>query len=305
MSKDIMKDQAVNRVNIVGKLLDITFREGKTSTEKPYESANMTIRVTQTYGGREETSEIPVSMFASKYTLANKVNPAYEQLQNLHSLKTAQNVGIDEADMVRINSGNIRENFFATKSGQFIDGWQINTPFISTNTNGLGETASFLIDLFIMDMHPEEDRDGDSTGRLVIKGGIVQYNGNLDVVEFIVENPEAVDYIERNWNVNDTVTVKGRIRMTVQEAKNSGANSSWGEDIPEMTTRTIRELIITKGDDQPKEEDLSYDPVDIKKAFNVRKAKMEQAQINARENSTTKATTTTKSVEGSSKYSWE
>jgi hypothetical protein len=302
MSKEIT-NQATNRVNIVGKLLDVVFRNGKLQDGRDYESANMTIRVTQTYGGREEVSEIPVSMFAAKYTLANKLNPGWDQLQSLHSLKTAQNVGIDEADTVRINSGNIRENNFVAKSGQLINGWQLNTSFISSSANGLAEVASFVVDLFIMDMHPEEDRDGDSTGRLVIKGGIVQYNGILDVVEFIVENPEAVDYIERNWNVNDTVTVRGRIRMTVQEEKTSGAESSWGEDIPEMTTKTIRELIITKGDDQGKEEEFAYDATDIKKAFNVRKAKIEQMQLDAKSNAKKESAST--AAPTSNKYSWE
>lgn len=300
MSKEIT-NQATNRVNIVGKLLDVVFRSGKLQDGRDYESANMTIRVTQTYGGREEVSEIPVSMFAAKYTLANKLNPGWDQLQALHSLKTAQNVGIDEADTVRINSGSIKENNFPAKSGQLINGWQLNTSFISSSSNNLPEVAAFAVDIFIMDMHPEEDRDGDSTGRLVIKGGIVQYNGNLDVIEFIVENPDSVDYIERNWNINDTVTVRGRIRMTVQEEKTSGAESSWGEDIPEMTTKKIRELIITKGDDQGKEEEFAYDPTDIKKAFNVRKAKIEQMQLDAKNHAKKEAP----AAPASSKYSWD
>ena len=301
MSKEIT-NQATNRVNIVGKLLDVVFRSGKLQDGRDYESANMTIRVTQTYGGREEVSEIPVSMFAAKYTLANKLNPGWDQLQTLHSLKTAQNVGIDEADTVRINSGSIKENNFPAKSGQLINGWQLNTSFISSSSNNLPEVAAFAVDIFIMDMHPEEDRDGDSTGRLVIKGGIVQYNGNLDVIEFIVENPDSVDYIERNWNINDTVTVRGRIRMTVQEEKTSGTDSSWGEDIPEMTTKKIRELIITKGDDQGKEEEFAYDPTDIKKAFNVRKAKIEQMQLDAKNHAKKEAPA---AAPASSKYSWD
>ena len=301
MSKDIMKDQALNRVNIVGKLLDVVFRQGTLQDGRPYESANMTIRVTQTYGGREETSEIPVSMFASKYTLANKSNPGYEQLQEIHKLKTAQNVGIDEADMIYINSGNLRENNFVSKTGQLINGWQISTSFASSRS--AADVASFIADIFIMDMHPEEDRDGEATGRLIIKGAIVQYNGGLDVLEFIVEDPAAVEYIERNWQINDTVTVKGRIRMTVAEEKVSGAESSWGEEIPEMTTRTVRELIITKGDDQGKEEEFAYDPSDIKKAFNARKARIEQMQINAKNGGTKKVASTAATT--ASKYSWE
>lgn len=303
MSRDIIKDQALNKVNIVGKLLDASFRNGTLSDGRAYESANITVRVTQTYNGQTETSEIPVGMFAAKYTKTNQLNPGYEQLQALKNFKTAQNVGIDDADTIRISSGNLRENNFATKSGQLVRGWQLSTAFIGT-TNSIAETATFAVDIFIMDMHPEEDREGDATGRLVIKGAIVQYQGNLDVIEFIVERPDTVEYIERNWNINDTVTVKGRIRITAKEEKKSGVDSSWGEEIPETTTTTTRELIITTGDDQGKDEELAYSTVDIQKAFNVRKAKIEQMQIDAKNNKSSSTMQKTES-KNDSKYSWE
>jgi len=58
-------EQATNKINIVGKLLDTTFNHGTTKTGQPYERANLTIRVSQTFNGQDEVSEIPVSMFAS------------------------------------------------------------------------------------------------------------------------------------------------------------------------------------------------------------------------------------------------
>lgn len=295
-----MKDitmQAENKINIIGKLLDATFNKGTTGDGKPYERVNLTVRVTQTYGGREETSEIPVSMFASQLTNRGTPNPAYQSIQALKSLNTAQAVGFDDADTVRISNATLRENAFVSKNGgQLINGWQISAAFINRST--LNDTASFVLDTFILDMRPEEDRDGDPTGRLIIKGGIVQYSGKLDVVDIIVEKPEYVDYIERNWNVNDTVTIKGRIRVTSVEEKTSGNDSSWGEDIPETATRFVRELILTKGDDQGKEEDFAYDPVAIKKAFNVRKANIEQLQLDA-------ARKNTKSSSAPTKYDWD
>ena len=225
-------EQATNRRNVTGKLLDAVFRDGKLGDGRPYESATVTIRVKQTYGGKEEISEIPVSLFAARYTKQNKPNPGFEQIQKLKELKTVQNVGFDEAATVRIANGTIRENNFVTRSGAQISGWQINTGFINEGKGA--DVASFSIDIFIMDMHPEEDREGDPTGRLIIKGGVVQYEGGLDVLEFIVEDPQAVDYMERHWNNNDTVNIRGRIRVTSQEQKSSGKSSSWGEDVPDV-----------------------------------------------------------------------
>ena len=296
-------EQATNKVNIVGKLLDTTFNHGVTKTGAPYERANLTIRVTQTYNGQEEVSEIPVSMFASQFTSKGTPNPAYKSIQDLKEMKTAQNVGFDAADTVRITSGTVRENNFVAKSGQLINGWQLNTSFI--NKGSTADVASFLLDIFIMDMHDEIDRNGEPTGRLIIKGGLVQYNGKLDVLEFVVEGSEKIDYIQRNWEINQTVTVKGRIRVTSVEEKSSGSEGSWGEEIPEINTRMIRELVISTGSDEGKEEEFSYDPTDIKKAFNVRKAEIEQLLIDARQGKPAAQPAATATATASSKYSWE
>lgn len=296
-----LMDQGTNKVTIVGKLLDATFNSGKTKAGAPYERANITVRVAQHFNDHDEISEIPVSMFASQFTQKGALNPAWQSIQDLRKMKTAQDHGIDGADTVRITGANIRENNFVAKSGQLINGWQINTSFI--NAGNTPEIASFILDIFIMDMTDELDREGDPTGRLIIKGAIVQYGGKLDVLQFIVENPDHVDFISSHWNVNDTNTVKGRIRVRAQEEKSTPSTSSWGEDIPDTTTRMVRELIITKGDDEGKEEDFAYDPIEIKKGFNARKAEIEQLQLDAKNKAATSAPTPTATT--SNKFDWE
>lgn len=294
--------QATNKINLAGILLDVSLGDGKLADGRPYQRATVTIRVTQTYGGKEETSDIQVGMFATEFTSTGKQNPAWRSLNDLKLMKTAQNVGIDKASHVRLTGASLQENNFVSRNGQLINGWQIRGSFI--NEAKLSDVASFVTDIFIMDMHDETDRDGDTTGRLIIKGGIVQYGGRLDVVEFIVEDPDAVEYISRNWETNGTVTVKGRIRVLSEEE--TVQSSGWGEDIPETTTRFVRELIITKGDDECKEEDFAYDPVEIKKAFNERKAMIEQMQINARSTAQKQGAGSANSAEASAnKYSWE
>ena len=280
MSKSI-QIQAGNKINLTGKLLDVNLGSGRLNDGRPYERATVTIRVTQTYNGKSETSEVQTGMFATEYTSTGKPNPAWASIQTLKELKTIQNNGLNEADTVRITGATLQENNFVSRNGQLINGWQIRSSFI--NKTNAPDVASFVTEIFIMSMDDEVNRDGDTTGRMVIKGGIVQYGGKLDVVEFIVENPDTIDYIQRHWEVNKTVTVKGRIRVTSIEVKPSGESSGWGEDVPEgPTTQYIRELIITTGDDEPKEDEFAYDPTEIKKAYNERKAYIEQLQIDAR-----------------------
>jgi len=302
MSKSIQV-QAENKLTLQGKLLDVNFGNGKLSDGRPYERATVTIRVTQTYGGKEETSEIPVGLFATEYTSTGKPNPAWRSIQDLKKLNTVQNVGIDRADSVRLTGASLQENNFVSRSGQLINGWQIRGSFVNEAKN-LPDAASFNVEIFIMSMEDEFDKEGDNTGRMVIKGGIVQYGGKLDVCEFVVENPDTIDYISRHWEVNKTLNVKGRFRVTSVEVKPSGESSGWGEDVPEgPSTQYIRELVITKGDDEPKEEEFSYDPTDIKKAFNERKAYIEQLQIDARKKANGAPAPT--GAAASKKYDWE
>lgn len=278
-----MKDinvQAMNKMNLVGKLMNVDFGEGKMSDGRDYKRATVTIRVTQPVDGKEETSEIPIGFFASPYTSTGKPNPAYKSLVDLADLKTAQNVGVDAADQVRITSATLSENNFVSRNGNLINGFQIRGSFI--NAAKLTDAATFNTEIYIMDIHDETDREGDPTGRLVVRGGIVQYGGRLDVLDFIVEAPEKVEFVSRNWEANTTQRIVGRVRVTSHEVEASGESSGWGEDIPDTTTTFVRELIITGGDDTAKDEEFSYDPADIKKAFNVRKAMIEQMQIDAR-----------------------
>ena len=301
MSKSI-SIQAGNKLNLAGILMDVTPGEGKLSDGRLYKRATVTIRVTQTYGGKTETSDIQVGMFATEFTSTGKQNPAWKSIKDLELMKTAQNVGIDNASHVRLTGATLQENNFVSRAGNLINGWQIRGSFI--NEAKVSDIASFVTDIFIMSMDDEVDHEGDTTGRLKIKGGIVQYGGKLDVVEFIVENPDTVEYIQRNWEVNGTVTVKGRIRVLSQEEEVQ--SSGWGEDVPDTTTRFVRELIITTGDDECKEEDFAYDPVEIKKAFNERKAAIEQMQINARQTAPKQGAGSANAAETTSKkYDWE
>lgn len=291
--KSIM-NQAKQTVNLTGKLLDVTFGDGKLSDGRPYQRATVTIRVTQMVSGREETSEIPASFFATEFTSTGKPNPAWKSLQDLKQMKTAQNVGIEAASTVRVSGINLQENVFTTRNGQLIDGWQLRSSFINETKNP--QTATFAIEIFIIGMDDEIVND-EPTGRLKIRGGIVQYNGRLDVIDFVVERPDSIEFIRNNWKVNDTLNVRGYIRVTASEVEVK--SSGWGDDIPDTTTRTIRELVIGTGDDEGHDEDFAYDPTEIRKAFIARKAEIEQKQLSARPTQT-KAQTPSKTD-----FDWE
>ena len=314
MSKSI-DIQAQNSVTITGKLNDVVVREGTVGKAgknfgKPYRSGTLTIRVEQTYGGKTETSEIPVQFMAMKFKNDGSNNPAYDSIGQLSSqFKSIQNYGYDEASRIRVGgkSGNISENMFVGRDGeQVVSSWRINSSFFNevrgSDAPGNADCATFNVDIFIMSMARELTAEGEETGRLKIRGGVVGWGRRLDCLDFYVEDPTAVDYIERNWSMNDTVNAVGRIRYTSETVTNYHSENSWGEAIPQTTTKTKRELIITHGSDEPKSDEQAYAPEDMQVLNADRNSRKEQLKIEARTKNAQKAA---KPAVAASDYGWE
>lgn len=286
MSREITK-QAENKVCIVGKLIEATFNSGN-KDGKEYQRVIYKVRVNQSYEGHEEHSDIVVSNFAYPFTSFGKKNTIYDNIESMKGLLTAQNAGIDSADRVCIYNGELEENAYVDRSGSLKSTRNIRSAFCSRAQDDANDIASFRVELFIMNMNDEVDSEGVETGRLLIKGAVVRYGGKIDVLDFIVEDPTKADFIRRNYEVNQTGSFVGRIRDTVKTVEgNNTATSSWGETLPDAGGSTVvHELIITGGADEPYDEEFAYDATDIRKAFNVRKARLEQKLEDSKKTST-------------------
>lgn len=296
-----IKMQMKNVITLSGKPVSVTVTEGKTSPEKggkPYARASMVIRSTQVFNGKEEVSETPVSFFQMKYKSDGQDNPLYDQVKALENLKTIQNYGLDAADTVFINRGSIKENIYATRnSGALVYSWQITAPYV--NRTSSADQATFYMEIFILDISEETNRDGDVTGRLKVRGAVRQYGDKLDVMDFFVERQSTIDHIKEEFENNQTAWVKGFIRCGVREEINTNASEDdWGEDIPSVDTTPVHELIITIGGAY--DEDFGYDPADIRKLYNVRKAYIEQLEQDAKSIKTTPA-----KQQEPPKYDWQ
>lgn len=309
MSRNI-NNAGQNTFTVTGVVSEINFREGMNKNNKPYRSGTIIVRVDQTYNGKSEISEIPISMFANKFKNDGTMNKVYEsmaQMQNTY--RSIAQAGLDGASRVTFTgrSANIRENMFVSPSNPetVLSGWRLNAMFANT-PRGAADCATFCMEIFIMKMERELNTEGEETGRLKMIGMYVGNRGpnspaEGNVFTFYVEEPGTIDYIERNWNENDTVQVVGRIRYCSEEVQYHSENS-WGEDIPQTSTRNKHELIITKGSDFPMEDDMAYDPEDIKALYADRSARREQLVVDAKNKA--KAATATK-ANVSSGYDWE
>lgn len=299
MSKDL-NEQAVNEVKISGRLSNVTFNDGKLSDGRVWESALVDILVREDIHGVEEESTIQAKIFATPLTTTGKPHPGWKTIQELKEMNTIQNVGYDQAQRINIRNGELIENSFVGRSGQVVSGYTVRTTFV--NKSNMTDCARARLMTFIMDMHDEVDREGEETGRLVVKGGVVGYGGKLNVFEFIVEGADEVENARRTFNVNDTVILTVRFRVISKEETVINDEGGWGEKMVETTPRTVRELLII-GSTDPIDEDFAYSAADIKKAFNERKANIEQMQIEAKNRTISKASTAAP-VKDEKKHSW-
>lgn len=287
---------AQNSVSIVGSLLNLEVRDGNTSAAKggrPYRSMSAQVRVAQSYGGKNEVSEIPISFFTMKNKRDGDISKVYLDYGNAgNEYRWAARDGGDMADIISLSgyngNGALRENMYVSKnSDSVVSSLQVDGRFLSkardSQVSG-GAFATFDLEIYILNIEREMDASGEETGRLKIRGGIVQYGPRIDCLDFFVEDRSAVDFIERNYNINDTAHFCGRIRMT-SEIVSKAANNVWGEVLPQSAPRKRRELIITGpgagGENGPYDEEQSYDPNDIRALVNDRNARREQLKLEA------------------------
>jgi hypothetical protein len=308
---------AQNSVVVSGTLLSLDSREGKAKkTGKPYRSLNTVVRVNQFYNGKEETSEIPLDFIAMKFKKDGTNNSMFDTYgEYVSKYQTAERHGLEAATHVQVNgrrgNGVLTENMFIDSRNEenVISTWRIGSSFLNevyaSSVANKSDCATFDVEIFIMNIDRELSNMGEETGRLKIRGGIVQYGRKLDIFDFFVENPEAVDYIERNYSINDTAHFVGRIRYT-SETVISQTQNSWGESIPKTTTSKKHELIITGpgagAADGPLDEERSYSPDEIRVLVADRNTRKEQIKI---ENKNKAAVKTAAESVAPAKYGWE
>ena len=252
-----------NKVNIVG-LLSENNVEQREKDGRKYVTGNIKIRVNE--------SDIPVNVFAFENTKAGTKNPAYTQIMNVCDKGVSLAAcGGDTTKATKIRAGSCRleENMFASRfNGNIISSTRVTGSFFTLNASE-DIKAKFNCGINIRAIKDEIDNNGDETGRLIIEGALEQYN-RWDVISFIAENRQAVDYIHSNWEVGDTVSISGNIiGKTITQTITNENENGFGE--PEEETRTYHriEYVITSGG-EPKDESFGYDKTKVKEGLTDR-----------------------------------
>lgn len=273
-----MLRQSENNVTITGLLSEIDVRSGefsKNNIKMPYLSAELKIKVKQDIYGTSVEMEVPVSMFATKYTNSGTENFIYKSIEDIRdNFVSIAAGGVEKADYVQVRNATITENAFYDRGGNLISYPRITGSFINkVNRAEIPSEASFIGDFIIGNITEEVNTQGDVTGRLVISGIVSQYRGAVDVVKFIVSDERAVTAIQSGWNNGDNVRVSCLLNFSSTTEWFEEA-TDFGDSIRTPKTISIREIIIRSG----RVVDIEYDNEELNKAIAERKVRLEETK---------------------------
>lgn len=274
--------QSKNEVVIVGKLIDVSVKQG-TKEDKDWVSVLYNVRVEQEIEGKAEIEEIKLRGYANRLTSKGTENKLYTNFVDMGKLKTIQNCGIDDANMICAHARLTEANAFKDKRNEALiisERPEFASNFVSVVGDEAEQGAFFESEMVLAGFSEELDRDGyETTGRLNVRGVLAQYGGRADVLKFVVEDHSKSEGFQDMYTQGDTICVNGRIRCTsVAITKPTTISKGWGESAPVGRTppRKVLELVITGGHATPNDEDNSYDNDEIGKAMATRKTRIQQ-----------------------------
>lgn len=274
--------QAENRVRIEGVLAETDINYGSFQRNgQTIECIRGTIKVlvTQTINGVVIENEIPVHLFANKFTNQGKPNPAYDSIEKIKNdfVSIAAAGGETGADRVRITSGRIQMNEYYNADKRLVSFPRISTSFVTKiRKDECKPEATFSVEMVIANQGYELDADGviKEPKRYHIKGIIPGYGDRVDVVDFVCSNENVVNAVSSYWNDNDTVKANGRLNFssTTEVVKEE---VDFGEPIERQRTISVSDLVITGGSQMPLEGEFAYNLSEIQSALSERKARLE------------------------------
>ena len=273
--------QAENKVRIEGIVSEIDINEitfTKNGQTKEALSGKVIVRVPQ--DGNE--LEIPVHCFSAKTTNRGTPTPAYESIAKVKDFTSIAACGNEEeADCIRITSGDIRMNEYYSQNGTFVSFPRIHSSFFQkVRKDELKPEATFTTQFVVTNKAEEVNASGDVTGRYIVTGALPQYGDVVDVVKFYCESDGVINAVSTYWEIGDTVQAHGRLNFSTK-TETITEDSDFGDAISRQRTINVSEPIITGGTQEPLGDELAYTNEEIRDGLARRKAKLDEQKNKA------------------------
>lgn len=239
MAKEELK-QMINKVTIQGVLVDNHMSIKVDNKGRRYLSGAVEVKVDNDY-------IIPVDTFAYELKSNGEKSAVYDRLAKVIDWPSARTVGASSAPRVTITNARIEDNsFYSEKDDRIVNNWRISGAFFRTAANDAKGINEFEVEGIISSIKEVLDKNGESTNTYQIKLLNVGFGEKVNEITFTYDDPEAIRYINDNYNVGDKVTLCGQVVYT-QTERTVKKELGFGEPVTETYTNTVRLLKITAG----------------------------------------------------------
>jgi hypothetical protein len=251
--------EAANNVVIEGTLLEVRHNEWK-SKEGINIELDIEVRENEVHTLKGMTR------YKKKDGSDNGIAKGYQTIIDEY-LSVAKH-GRDQADKVRVTQGKIGVNeYYGQQDGLLKSFPELSTNFV--NRIGAGDEfnprAEFEVEIFVKSVVPEIKND-DETGRVKVNAIIPVFGGKVIPFEFMVSQ-EGAEFVADNYEVGCTTKVYGDI-VNFKEVKETEVPVAFGKPQKKISTKTIREYLITGGTDSYEEDSVkAYTIESIQKAM--------------------------------------
>jgi hypothetical protein len=258
MTEQNILREAENRVSIEGTLLEIRHQEWKS---KEGLNIELDIEVAE----NEVHTVHGMTRYKKKDGSDNAIAKGYQTIIDEY-LSVAKH-GRDQADKVRVTQGKIGVNEYYGEDGMLRSFPQLSTNFV--NRLGAGDEfnprAEFEVEIFVKSVVPEVKNE-DETGRVKVNSIIPIFGGKVIPFEFMVSK-DGAEFVSDNYEVGCTTRVYGDI-VNFKEVKETEIPVEFGKPQKKISTKTIREYLITGGTDPYEEDDTKVFSIEaLKKAM--------------------------------------
>lgn len=271
MDTNLRQSTLVARVE--GIVSEVSLEKGKARNNPNVDniSGNITIKT-------DDTNFIRFMVNVNAKTKDGNDNKTYAGIETImNEYQSIAAVGEEEADRVRVSRGDI--NLFTGNDGRDQIGYKAN--FFNRVTKDYNPHAEFEVEMFISAINPEMDSDGDETGRLIVKGWAVTYNG-VEPISVVVPK-DLAQAVESTFEVGQTASFYGDI-INSRIEKITEIPVAIGKPRQKIETTYKNELVIT-GASEPYEEGITpeapYSAESIKLAIQERENRKAEAANNS------------------------
>lgn len=281
--------QAEAIVRVTGLVAENKLEQKKDKEGKDIITGQLSIKV-------DDVTTIPIRAYAKAKTKDGNDNSVYKGLKTvIDTYKSIADVGEEEATKVRVSKGQLGHNMFVTKTGQVVEDYQLSSNFFTSDPKNYEPKKEFEVELFVKNVRDEVVK-GEPTGRAIIDGVLVMYQGEVAPIT-LVANEDLAEDVKSEVSSGETRRFYGEIVNTAKEIKKE-VHVAIGKPRTETTYEYKKELVITNVT-EAYDDTKAYPLETIKSAYaeyctkkeNLEKAIVETPATSGREFSTPKAST--------------